>query len=142
MTYDEKIRLLRRYQDSLRREDALKWKTERMQARDMGVSPRVSRMPVAHGAGVAAGGMPERLAEAMDELAAQKTKSKAILRELKAVIRRCPSSRGRNVLCGAYIQGLSMKNIARELGLSRRWVTQIHRAAVEKLTLDTSPLDW
>lgn len=141
MTYDEKCRWLRRYQASMRREDALEWKAERLKARAMGVSPRVSRMPGTHGTGPAAGGLPERLTEAMDELAAQKAQSKAILRELKAVIRRCPSSRGREVLCGAYVQGLSMKNIARELGLSQRWVIQIHRVAVEKLALDTSPLD-
>lgn len=71
MTYEEKVRWLRRYQESLRREQELAEEVERLQSEATRITPLLSGMPGGPGDGQKVPRAVERIVEAQQQLERQ-----------------------------------------------------------------------
>lgn len=144
MTYEEKVRWLRRYRQSLRDETRLR---ERIQAvRSRAESTTQALQPVI-GGGSPDGTKIERGIELLDqyqnELCDQLEKSQAIRVEIESAIQALPSALQRDVLQARYINGLPVWKTANRLYISESWVLKTQSKAIENLKIVQSspPLD-
>lgn len=135
MSYDDKIKWLRRYQDSLRRERELAEEVQQMQSRACKVTPALMGMPGGGGDGQSLPRAVEGIIRAQQELQAQINLCGAIRREIVAVLVDIQSPRDREILRRRYILGQRWEEIAVEMHLEYRWVTRRHHNTVDKLKL-------
>lgn len=135
MTYDEKVRWLRRYQDSLRKERELAEELEQMRTRAYKVTPALTGMPGGPSDGQSLPRAVERIVQAQQELQAQINQCGYIRREVVAALEQITTARDHEILRRRYILGQRWEEIAVEMHLEYRWVTRRHRRTVESMIL-------
>ena len=136
MSYDDKIKWLRRYQDSLRRERELEREVDQMETLATRVTPRLSGMP---GGGADGQSLPravEGIIRAKQELEAQVNVCKAIRAEVVAALEQITNPRDHEILRRRYVLGQTWEQIAVETFYSYKQVRRRHSRCVEALDLD------
>lgn len=133
MTYDEKVRWLRRYQDSLRRERELAEELEQLHARACKVTPSLTGMPGGTSDGQSLPRVVESIVQAQQELQAQINVCGAIRREVVAALEQVTNARDHEILRRRYILGQRFEQISVDMNMEYRWVRRVHKKAVERL---------
>lgn len=141
MTYEEKVRWLRRYQDSLRRERELAEELEQLHARACKVTPSLTGMPGGPSDGQSLARAVESIVQAQQELQAQINQCGYIRREVVAALEQVTNARDHETLRRRYILGQRWEEIAVEMHYKYQHVCRCHRDAVTKLVIecDTKP---
>lgn len=144
MTYDEKVRWLRRYRQALRAEDRLRDQIRAVRAR-MEFTSQALRPVVGGSSGD--GNTIERGVELLDryqrDLVEQLEKSQKIRAEIEDAIYALPDHLQREVLLARYIDGLPVWRTANRLHISERWVLNNQNRAIKNLQTvhASSPFD-
>lgn len=135
MEYSEKVAWLRRYRESLRREQLLTEEIGQLEAQARRVTRAISGMPGGGGDGQAIPRAVERLEEARQKLAAQLEQGQARRAEIEAAIQRETHPLRRDILTRRYILGQRWEKIAADHHLVVRQVFRLHHQAVDGLDL-------
>ena len=135
MEYSEKVAWLRRYRESLRREQLLTEEIGQLEAQARRVTRAISGMPGGGGDGQAIPRAVERLEEARQKLAAQLEQGQARRAEIEAAIQREGHPLRRDILTRRYILGQRWEKIAAAHHLVLRQVFRLHHQAVDGLDL-------
>ena len=135
MEYAEKVAWLRRYRESLRREQLLTEEIGQLEAQARRVTRAISGMPGGGGDGQAIPRAVERLEEARQKLAAQLEQGQARRAEIEAAIQREGHPLRRDILTRRYILGQRWERIAADHHLVVRQVFRLHHQAVDGLDL-------
>lgn len=135
MTYEEKVRWLRRYQNSLRRERELADELNQLHSRACKATPALTGMPGGGGDGQNLARAVESIVQAQQELQAQINQCGAIRREIVAALDQITSPRDHEIMRRRYILGQRWEDIAVSMHLEYRWVTRSHHRAVDRLIL-------
>lgn len=135
MEYSEKVAWLRRYRESLRREQLLTEEIGQLEAQARRVTRAISGMPGGGGDGQAIPRAVERLEEARQKLAAQLEQGQARRAEIEAAIQREAHPLRRDILTRRYILGQRWEKIAADHHLVLRQVFRLHHQAVDGLDL-------
>lgn len=130
MTYEEKVRWLRRYQDSLRREQELVEEVEQLRSRACKVTPSLSGMPGGTSDGQALPRAVEQILEAQQELEAQIEQCNTIRQEVVDAIEQIANPRDKELLRRRYLLGEQFETIAKEMNLEYRWVRRLHKKSI------------
>lgn len=137
MTYDEKVRWLRRYRDSLRLERTLREELAEQQSRACKITAALTGMPGGGGDGQALPRAVESIIAAQQELQAQINLCGAVRREVVAVLDQVADARDHEILRRRYLLGQRWEKIAVEMNIELRWVYRRHRRAVSGLTMES-----
>lgn len=137
MTYDEKVRWLRRYRDALRLEEELRQELEDQRSRACKTTADLTGMPGVGGDGQALPRAVESIIAAQQELQAQINLCGATRREVVAVLDQVADERDHEILRRRYLLGQRFEEIAVEMNLEYRWVRRLHKRAVKNLTLES-----
>lgn len=135
MTYEEKVRWLRRYQDSLRREQELAEEVEQLRSRACKVTPSLSDMPGGTSDGQALPRAVEQILEAQHELQAQIEQCNTIRREVVDAIEQITNPRDKQILRRRYLLGERFENISVALHYEYRWIRRLHKKAISELEI-------
>lgn len=135
MEYSEKVAWLRRYRESLRREQLLTEEIGQLEAQARRVTRAISGMSGGGGDGQAIPRAVERLEEARQKLAAQLEQGQARRAEIEAAIQREAHPLRRDILTRRYILGQRWEKIAADHHLVLRQVFRLHHQAVDGLDL-------
>lgn len=135
MTYEDKIRWLRRYQDSIRREKELAEEVEQLRARACKVTPSLTGMPGGINDGQSLPRAVEALVQTQQELQCQINQCGAIRREIVAALEQFCNPRDNEILRRRYLLGQKWEQIAVEMHLEYRWVRRLHKRAVGILSI-------
>lgn len=135
MTYEEKVRWLRRYQDSLRREQELAEEVEQLRSRACKVTPALTGMPGGTSDGQALPCAVEQILEAQQELQDQIEQCNAIRQEVVETIEKVTNPRDKEILRRRYLMGQRFETISVELRFEYRWIRRLHKKAVSELTI-------
>lgn len=135
MTYEEKVRWLRRYQDSLRREQELAEEVEQLRSRACKVTLSLSGMPSGTSDGQALPRAVEQILEAQQELQDQIEQCNAIRQEVVETIEQVINPRDKEILRRRYLIGQRFETISVELRFEYRWIRRLHKKAVSELTI-------
>lgn len=133
MTYEEKVRWLRRYQDSLRRERELAEELEKLHTRACKVTPALTGMPGGPNDGQSLPRAVESIVQAKQELQAQINQCGAIRREVVAALEQVTNARDHEILRRRHILGQRFEQISEDMHMEYRWVRRVHKKAVEKI---------
>lgn len=139
MTYEEKVRWLRRYRDALRLEKELREELKDQQTRACKTTAALTGMPGGGGDGQALPRAVESIVTAQQELQAQINLCGATRREVVAALDQVTDARDHEILRRRYLLGQRFEEIAVDMMLEYRWVRRMHKRAVNILTLE-SPL--
>ncbi len=131
MTYDEKVRWLRRYQDSLRRERELAEEVELLRSRAYKVTHALTGMPGGPSDGQALPRAVEEILEAQQELEKQIEQCNTIRREVANTIEQITSPKENEIFRRRYILGQTWEDIAEHIDISTRWVQILHRKQMD-----------
>ena len=131
MTYEEKVRWLRRYQDSLSREQELAEEVDQLRSRACKVTPSLSGMPGGTSDGQALPRAVEQILEAQQELQAQIEQCNAIRREVANTIERISGSKEKEIFRRRYLLGQTWEEIAEHMDISTRWVQILHQKQMD-----------
>ncbi len=137
MEYSEKITWLRRYRESLRREKLLEEEIEQLNTEAQRVTRAMSGMPGGGGDGQAIPRAVERLEETRQKLAAEVSKSGALREEIASAIAKLDHPLRQDILTRRYILGQRWEKIAADHHRNIRWIFRVHRAAIEKLAIES-----
>lgn len=141
MTYDEKVRWLRRYQDSLRRERELAEEVEQLRARACKVTPSLTGMPGGTSDGQSLPRAVENIVQTQQELQAQINQCGAVRREIVTALNQVSNPRDHEILRRKYLLNETWEKIAVAMYYSCKQVRRRHRACVEALTLPDAGKD-
>lgn len=133
MTYEEKVRWLSRYQDSLRREQELAEEVEQLRSRACKVTPSLSGMPGGTSDGQALPRAVEQILETQQELQAQIEQCNAIRKEVVEVIEQISNNRDKELLRRRYLLGQNFEQISVEMHIDYRWARRIHKHNLLKM---------
>ena len=139
MSYEEKVRWLRRYRDALKLEVELRQELEAQRARACKTTAALTGMPGGGGDGQALPRAVESIVAAQQELQAQLNLCGATRREVVAALDQVTDARDHEILRRRYLLGQRFEEIAVDMMLEYRWVRRLHKRAVNILTLE-SPL--
>lgn len=139
MTYEEKVRWLKRYRDALRLEKELREELEAQRARACKTTAALTGMPGGGGDGQALPRAVESIVAAQQELQAQINLCGATRGEVVAALDQVTDTRDHEILRRRYLLGQRFEEIAVDMVLEYRWVRRLHKRAVNILTLE-SPL--
>lgn len=137
MTYEEKVRWLRRYQESLRREQELAEEVEHLRSEATRVTPLLSGMPDGPGDGQKLPRSVERIVQAQQALQEQVDHCTDARSEIAAAIARVTNHKDHEILRRRYILGQRWEYIAVQMEIELRWVYRRHRNAVEGMTIES-----
>lgn len=137
MTYEETVRWLRRYQESLRQEQELAKEVEQLQSEACRMTPLLSGMPSGGSDGQGLPRAVERILAAKQDLQAQIERGCTIRREITDATRQIPHPRDQEILRRRYLLGQRWEEIAVEMHIELRWVYRRHRQAVTFLTMES-----
>lgn len=137
MTYDEKIRWLRRYQESLRREKELYQEVERLHSEAYRVTPLLSRMPGGASDGQALPRAVEGIVKAKQELEFQINMCGAIRREIVAAIEQVTDARDHEILRRRYLLGQKWEQISVDMNYNFQYVCKRHKLTICKLAIES-----
>ena len=135
MTYEEKVRWLRRYQESLRWEQELAEEVERLQSEATRITPLLSGMPGGPGDGQKVPRAVERIVQAQQELQEQIDYCADVRGKIISVIEQANNYRDREILRRRYILGQTFEEIAMEFRLDCRWVRRVHKRIVDRIAI-------
>lgn len=135
MTYEEKVRWLRRYQESLRREQELAEEVERLQSEATRITPLLSGMPGGPGDGQKVPRAVERIAETQQRLEKQIGECIKIRIEVIDCVERASTIKEKELLRRRYILGQSFEEISDKMHLEYRWVRRIHKYCVDVIKI-------
>lgn len=135
MTYEEKVRWLRRYRDALRLEEELRQELEAQRARACKTTAALTDMPGGGGDGQALPRAVESIEAAQQELQAQINLCGATRREVVAVLDQVADERDHEILRRRYLLGQRFEQIAVEMCLEYRWVRRRHKRAIVAMTI-------
>ena len=135
MTYDEKVRWLRRYRDALRLEEELRQELENQRSRACKTTAALTGMPGGGGDGQALPRAVESIIAAQQELQAQINLCGATRREVVAVLDQVADERDHEILRRRYLLGQRFEEIAVEMNLEYRWVRRLHKKALSEIFL-------
>lgn len=135
MTYEEKVRWLRRYQNSLHREQELAEEVEQLRSRACKVTSSLSGMPGGTSDGQALPRAVEQILEAQQELQDQIEQCNAIRQEVVETIEKVTNPRDKEILRRRYLMGQRFETISVELRFEYRWIRRLHKKAVSELTI-------
>lgn len=130
MTYEEKVSWLRRYQESLRREQELAEEVERLRSEATRITPLLSGMPGGPGDGQKVPRAVERIVEAQQQLERQVELCESERQKIVSLIERIENPLECLVLRKKYILGQTIEKIACDIGFSTRWCIEIHKKGV------------
>lgn len=136
MTYDEKVRWLRRYQGSLRREKELAQEVERLLSEAYRVTPLLSGMPGGQSDGQSLPRAVEQITKARQELEAQINVCGATRREVVAAINQITDSRDHEIFRRRYLLGQRWETISDEMCYSCKQIRRRHNRALQKMSLN------
>lgn len=128
MTYEGKVRWLRRYRDAMRLEEELRQELEAQRARACKTTAALTGMPGGGGDGQALPRAVESIVAAQQELQAQINLCGATRREVVAAL-------DHEILRRRYLLGQRFEEIAVEMCLEYRWVRRRHKRAVSDLPI-------
>lgn len=137
MTYEEKVRWLRRYRDALRLEKELREELKDQQTRSCKTTAALTGMPGGGGDGQALPRAVESIVAAQQELQAQINLCGATRREVVAALDQVTDARDHEILRRRYLLGQRWEKIAVEMNIELRWVYRRHRRAVSGLTMES-----
>lgn len=137
MTYEEKVRWLRRYRDALRLEEELRQELEAQRARACKTTAALTGMPGGGGDGQALPRAVESIVATQQELQAQINLCGATRLEVVAVLNQIADARDHEILRRRYLLGQRWEKIAVEMNIELRWVYRRHRRAVSGLTMES-----
>lgn len=137
MTYDEKVRWLRRYRDALWLEEELRQELEAQRARACKTTAALTGMPGGGGDGQALPRAVESIVAAQQELQAQINLCGAVRREVVAALDLVVDARDHEILRRRYLLGQRWEQIAVEMNIELRWIYRRHRRAVSGLTMES-----
>lgn len=137
MTYEEKVRWLRRYQDSLRREQELAQEVERLRSEAARVTPLLSGMPGGAGDGNKLPRAVEGIVQAQQELQAQINQCGAIRREVVDALDQISSPRDHEILRRRYLLGQKWERIAVEMSYAYQYVCDRHKRTICKMLIES-----
>lgn len=137
MTYEEKVRWLRRYRDALKLEVELRQELEAQRARACKTTAALTGMPGGGGGGQALPRAVESIVAAQQELQAQINLCGATRREVVAALDLVVDARDHEILRRRYLLGQRWEKIAVEMNIELRWVYRRHRRAVSGLTMES-----
>lgn len=137
MTYEEKVRWLRRYRDALRLEEELRQELETQRARACKTTTALTGTPGGGGDGQALPRAVESIVAAQQELQAQINLCGATRREVVAALDQVTDARDHEILRRRYLLGQRWENIAVEMHIELRWIYRRHRRAVSELTMES-----
>lgn len=135
MTYEEKVRWLKRYRDALKLEVELRQELEAQRARACKTTAALTGMPGGGGDGQALPRAVESIVAAQQELQAQINLYGAVRREVVAVLDQVADARDHEILRRRYLLGQRFEEIAVEMCLEYRWVRRRHKMAVGAMTI-------
>lgn len=135
MTYEEKVRWLRRYRDALKLEVELRQELEAQRARACKTTAALTGMPGGGSDGQALPRAVESIIAAQQELQAQINLCGAVRREVVAVLDQVADARDHEILRRRYLLGQRFEEIAVEMCLEYRWVRRRHKMAVGAMTI-------
>ena len=130
MTYEEKVRWLRRYRDALKLEVELRQELEAQRARACKTTAALTGMRGGGGDGQALPRAVESIIAAQQELQAQINLCGAVRREVIAVLDQVADERDHEILLGQRFE-----EIAVEMCLEYRWVRRIHKKCIGKMDI-------
>lgn len=133
MTYDEKVRWLHRYQDSLRREQELAEEVEQLRSRACKVTPSLTGMPGGTSDSQSLPRAVESIVQTQQELQAQINQCGAVRREIVAALEQVSNPRDHEVLRRRYILLQKFEQISVDMNIDYRWVRRIHKKAIEQM---------
>lgn len=136
MTYADKIRWLRRYQDSLRRERELAAEVEQLHTRACKVTSSLTGMPGGPSDGQGLARAVESIVQAQQELQAQINQCGYVRREVVAALEQVTNARDHEILRRRYILGQRWEEIAVEMHYKYQHVCRCHRDVVSKLVIE------
>lgn len=137
MSYEEKVRWLRRYRDALRLEKELREELKDQQTRACKTTAALTGMPGGGGDGQALPRAVESIVAAQQELQAQINLCGATRREVVAALDLVVDARDHEILRRRYLLGQRWEKIAVEMNIELRWVYRRHRRAVSGLTMES-----
>lgn len=137
MTYEEKVRWLKRYRDALRLEKELREELKDQQTRACKTTTALTGMPGGGGDGQALPRAVESIVAAQQELQAQINLCGATRREVVAALDLVVDARDHEILRRRYLLGQRWEKIAVEMNIELRWVYRRHRRAVSGLTMES-----
>lgn len=135
MTYDEKVRWLRRYRDAMRLEEELQQELETQRARACKTTTALTGTPGGGEDGQALPRAVESIIAAQQELQAQINLCGAVRREVVAVLDQVADARDHEILRRRYLLGQRFEEIAVEMCLEYRWVRRRHKRTVSAMTI-------
>ena len=135
MTYEEKVRWLKRYRDALRLEKELREELKDQQTRACKTTAALTGMPGGGGDGQALPRAVESIVAAQQELQAQINLCGATRLEVVAALDQVTDARDHEILRRRYLLGQRFEEIAVEMCLEHRWVRRRHKMAVGAMTI-------
>lgn len=135
MTYEEKVRWLRRYQDSLRCQRELEQEVERLQSEATRITPLLSGMPGGRGDRQKLPRAVEAITKAQSELQEQILRCEEIRRDVVAAIETVLKPRDREILRRRYVLGQRWEKLSEDMRMDARWIRRKHRSIVICLRL-------
>lgn len=136
MTYEEKVQWLRRYQDSLRREQELAEEVEQLRSRACKVTPSLSGMPGGTSDGQALPRAVEQILEAQQELEEQIEQCNAIRQEVIDAIEQVTNPRDKEILRRRYLLGQRWEEIAERMSYCVRQIQRTYSYTIKNIVLD------
>lgn len=135
MTYEEKVRWLRRYQESLWREKELAEEVERLQSEATRITSLLSDIPGGYGNDQKLPQSVERIVQAKQDLQEQVDRCADVRCEIVSAIAQTSNYRDREILRRRYILGQTFEEIAMEVRLDCRWVRRVHKRLVDRIAI-------
>ena len=135
MTYEEKVRWLRRYQDSLRREQELAEEVEQLRSRACKVTPSLSGMPGGTGDRQQLPKSVEEILQAQEQLIYQIKLCNNTRKDIISKINEIKNPIGITILRRKYVLGQNFEDISFDIGYSVRWCVEIHKRAIFSLKI-------
>lgn len=136
MTYEEKVRWLRRYQDSLRREKELAEEVEQLRSRACKVTPSISGMPGGTSDGQALPRAVEQILEAQQELQDQIEQCNTIRQEVVDAIEQITNPRDKEILRRRYLLGQRWEEISEQMSYCVRQIQRAYAFIIKNIVLD------
>lgn len=133
MTYDEKVRWLRRYRDALWLEEELRQELEAQRARACKTTAALTGMPGGGGDGQTLARAVESIVETQQKLQAQINVCGAVRREVVAAIDQVQDERDHTILYRRYVLGQTYEQIAEAMDRTTRSIIYRHNKAIEIL---------
>lgn len=133
MTYEEKVRWLRRYRGSLEKEKALRADLQEQETRAAKTTAALTGMPGGGSDGQTLARAVESIVEAQQKLQAQINVCGAVRREVVVAIDQVQDELDHAILYRRYVLGQTYEQIAEAMNRTTRSIIYRHNKAIEIL---------